>query len=178
MGLSVSVSYTTSFPSIAEDRAPSLASGSETTPGITIFNSVYEYLKFGINLSFSYQTDDESPVPVAIESIASSVPNGIIATNSGSNVSLNGSLDGIFNEKWDFVMRDKSIRRLPINNTEDWIAVVKWHPATFNEQLLNYTFNVKLETNDTVVLSIPQYVYWKWSTSLAKLKDFVKEGEI
>lgn len=178
MGLSVSISYTTSFPSIVEDRAPSLAAGSETESGITIFNSVYEYLNFGINLSFTYQTDGESPLPVAIESITSTVPNGITATSSGSNVNLTGSLSGIFNEQWDFVMRDKSIRRLPINNTEDWIAVVKWHPATFNEQLLNYVFNVKLETDEIVTSTIPQYVYWKWSTSLAKLKDFVKEGEI
>lgn len=178
MGLSVSISYTTSFPSIYGDRAPELASGYDGTGGITIFNSVYEYTNIGINLSFSYQTDDDSPISISIESISVSAPDGIVITNSGSNVSLNGSLDGIFNEKWDFVMRDKSIRRLPINNTEDWIAVVKWHPATFNEKLLNYTFNVKLVTNETITMTIPQYAYWKWSTSLAKLKDFVKQGEI
>lgn len=178
MGLSVSISYLTSFPSIPGDRAPDLATGSETEAGITIFKSVYEYLNFGINLEFSYQTDDESPLPVAIESITATVPNGIKYTTSGSSVNLNGSLSGIFNEQWDFVMRDKSIRRLPINNTEDWVAVVKWHPASFSEKLLNYNFTVKLETSETVTMSIPQYAYWKWQTSLAKLKDFVKEGEI
>lgn len=178
MGLSVSISYTTSFPTISGDRAPDLMAGSESTPGMTLFYSTYENLNLGINLQFSYQTDDEVPVSVDITSVTMTCPSGIKYTNSGGNVNISGSITGIFNEKWDFVMKDGSVKRLPINNSEDWIAVVKWYPSSTNEALLSYNFSVKLEDDTTVNMSIPQYIYWRWQPSLNKLKEFVSKGKV
>lgn len=173
MGLSVVISYPTTFPSISGDVAPSLMT--ETN---ILFQSMLENIDFGINLSFLYMTNDEVPQQVSISSISMIGPTGTYYTNSGSNVSITGNLSGFFDEKWDFVMRDRSIKRLPINNTEDWIAVSRWHPASMNQLILNYNFSINLVTNSVVSMNIPQYIYWKWQPSLTKLKQYVAQGEI
>ena len=178
MGLSVAITYNSSFPIISGDRAPDLSAGSESSPGITIFNSVYEYLDFNISLEFSYQTNDENPISYEVTSVVMEGPIGVTCTNFGSICTISGNIGNIFNEQWEFVLRNGLVQKLPINNTEDWIAVTKWYPASFSEELLNYSFVATLETNETVTISIPQYVYWRWQNSLNKLKEFVSKGEI
>jgi hypothetical protein len=178
MPLSVSISYTTSFPSIPDDIAPELAAGSEGTGGIIIFNSVYESTKFGINLQFSYQPEELQIIVPKIVSISMTGPRGANYTTSGSTVSINGNLSNIFNEEWEFVLKDGRVQRLPINNSEDWVAITRWYPATFSEQRLEYLFTVTLDNDEVLTLTIPQYAYWRWQISLSKFKDFVSKGQI
>jgi hypothetical protein len=88
----------------------------------------------------------------------------------------------MFHEIFQFVMQDGSVRNLPINNKEDWAAVVRWAPPPSKEKLLSYTFTVVTSSIEfgptTSVITIPQYVYWAWQPSLATFKNFVSIGEL
>jgi hypothetical protein len=91
-------------------------------------------------------------------------------------VSITGNLSNIFNEEWQFVLKDGTVQKLPINNTSDWIAINRWYPASFSEQELSYTFNINLDNDTVITQTIPQYAYWRWQNSLNTFNSFVSRG--
>lgn len=103
--------------------------------------------------------------------------------NDGAIVNISGEYSSMFNEIFRFVMANKNIAELPINNNEDWDSIVTWKPPTSRQKDIFYTFVVEYTekltplTTQTTTINIPQTIYWSWQTSLAALKNFVKIGK-
>lgn len=205
--ITTSISYTTTFPNIPWDLGQQLT---ETNPSALVLSGQYENYDWGFNVTFGVQDPGEGGTPNNIVSVAVTLPvnttdsiytpegeisyetsefSSPITYNIGSivnntiTVAFSGKYSGIFNEIFQFVMRDGSVRNLPINNREDWVAVTKWAPPSSKEKLISYAFEVVTEDpiseiQSTFSVSIPQYVYWGWQPSLAAFSKFVAEGEL
>ena len=156
---------------------------------------------FSANVTFSIVLEEGDIATYDITNIAVTLPNnatkyndqdetitepidlGLTYTTSGSTVSISGFINNLLYEYYTFVMKDGSTRDLPINNKEDWTAVVKWEVPSRKEIGVSYLFSVTyidqlLLVEHVQTIAIPQYIYWSWQTSLAKLQEFVSQGEI
>ena len=177
------------FLSISGDRAPGLKAVDPETGsgGAVLFDSIRNDTQFTMSVSFTATEppaiEGGAPTQLDILSVAgTTTTQGVAITSVGNVATITGKITGIFDEQWEFVMKDGSVKILPINNNEDWDAVVRWRPASTVERQISYTFVVShkdsLNNTTSTTISIPQYVYWHWAPSLSSLKDFVKRGSI
>lgn len=195
--VSTIITYPTALPAIPWDRGQQVVEGD---PLALAFMGVYDNSTFSANVTFGIvlqegdtSTYTISSVQVALPSnaikyddtnntVAESIDLGLSYTVTGSTVSISGQIKGLLNEYYTFVMKDGSVRDLPINNNEDWAAVVKWSVPPRKEIGVSYSFVVTyvdallVEYQSTII--IPQWIYWSWQTSLQALNDFVKAGDI
>lgn len=138
--ITTSISYTTTFPNIPWDLGQQLT---ETNPSALVLSGQYENYDWGFNVTFGVQDPGEGGTPDNIISVAVTLPvnttdstytpegeisyetsefSSPITYNIGSivnntiTVAFSGKYSGIFNEIFQFVMRDGSVRNLPINN--------------------------------------------------------------
>lgn len=189
MGLSVTIGTINPFLSIPGDRAPDLkgGGGEEGGSGEDVFDSIFGDVAFTMDISFTYMSDDEVPEEYEITAIESSIDLSAETINmvtTGNTVDISGTYVSIFPEFWEFAMRDRTNKRLQINklDNEDWVAITRWIPPSIVEKMATFTFIVtyydEMDMEEkTVTKTVPQYVYWNYVPSLAKLKNFVKQGE-
>lgn len=195
--VSTSISYPTELPIIPWDRGQQVAEGD---PLALAFTGVYDNTTFGANVTFSIVLEEGDSAVYNISNIEVTLPTSAIKYDdddnildapvdlglsyivAGSMVSISGEIQGLLNEYYTFVMKDGSVRDLPINNKEAWAAVVKWSVPPRKEVGVSYSFVVTyvddflVEYQQTII--IPQWIYWRWQTSLQALNDFVKAGDI
>jgi hypothetical protein len=195
--VSTTISYPVSLPTIPWDRGQQLVEGD---PLALAFLGVYDNTVFSANVSFTIVPEEGDIAVYSITNIEATLPSsatkyddddnivsesvdlGLSYSVVGSTVSISGEIQGLLNEYYTFVMKDGSVRDLPINNNEDWAAVVKWSVPPRKEVGVSYSFVVtyvdELLTEYQQTIVIPQWIYWSWQTSLQALNDFVKAGDI
>jgi hypothetical protein len=123
---------------------------------------------------------------VTITELVSSIINidGIRVTQKSSDtLNITGSPSNVFVDAYyEFIMKDRSIKRLPANTTEDFLSIVRWSPPS-TKLLEDVPYKIKLKYKvlpDTTIneetLTILQDVYWDRATSTASFRKFVARG--
>jgi hypothetical protein len=157
----------------------------ELTPEelVNIIPSVYQGIAVAFDITFSYS----STVPENVGSVTS-VTVGNVSSATGftftepnaTTVHVEGTIFGKFDESHTFLLRDLTEATLPVDTLADWIALVKWQPASYNEELMNMMFTVSFTENSipmSTVVTVGQYVYWNYEIALQQFKQLVTEGE-
>ena len=193
----VNISYTTPMPVIAYDRAGQIL---ESDPLAIVFSGIYDNSDFGVDVTFNVPNNTQTGETYNITSINVTLPSSAEGYSDGggieaidfpdmlnytlvdNTVSISGRISGLLKEYYTFVMRDQTVKNLLINNSEDWIAVVKWEVPPIKEIGISYEFTVVYQDSlfEEYVenITIPQWIYWRWQESLAAMKAFVAAGEI
>lgn len=102
---------------------------------------------------------------------------------STDTLRISGSPSSVFVDAYyEFIMKDKSIKKLPANTTEDFLSIIRWSPPSI-KLLEDVPYNIKLKykvVGDTVVneetLTVLQDIYWSYSTSISNFRSFVSRG--
>lgn len=103
----------------------------------------------------------------------------VTATVSGTSVSLSGSQRNVFNDEiLTFVMPDMSIKTLPSDTTEDYLALIRYQMPSIVTTMISYSFRVKstnpyttVEKFDTITMS--QWIHWKYENGKALVQRIV-----
>lgn len=150
--------------------------------------SLYSSGDVDFNISFEGVEQDTTVSNVTLITPPSSEPGLTLSRVNATTYRVIGSVSPAVGEYFNFLMRDKTYKALPVDTSEDWIAVVKWNPASQPwESLKTYTFSVQytytsqdlmMSVNATESITINQYAYWFWEPSLQSLQQLVQEGEI
>lgn len=120
--------------------------------------------------------------------IVSIIPNinidGIRVSKKSSNIiTLSGSPSNVFTDSYyEFIMKDRTIKKLPSNTTEDFLSVIRWSPPS-TKFLYDVPYDMRIRytvEGDTGVyedpITIRQDVYWNMYTSLSNFRKFVSKG--
>lgn len=163
----------------------------ETYPNY--IQSVYMLSAVNFDITFNPPPrDDETGDQVVITSVQLvSGPTGETkweyTQKDDFTVNVQGMTDQLSGERFDFLMRDLSIKSLPPFNEEDWIAVVEWKvPPRPWDRLNTYTFLITYDVESILApledeeqtVTVLQYAYWNWEPSLAALEALVEQGEL
>jgi hypothetical protein len=93
-----------------------------------------------------------------------------------------GRSTGLFTDEiFRFLFANKDEINLTPDNTEDWLAIVKWAAPGNIEETATYTFEITYGNaagiqGDTVTASFTQFVYWDFNPSLNIFGQLVAES--
>ena len=150
--------------------------------------SLYSSGQVDFNITFQGTEPDTTVSEITLITPPSSEPGLTLSRVNATTYRVTGSVSPAVGEYFNFLMRDKTYKALPVDTSEDWVAVVKWNPATQPwESLKTYQFSVRYtyvsadplmggETTESITIN--QYAYWFWEPSLQSLQQLVQEGEI
>jgi hypothetical protein len=195
--MSVSVSASANapfqFPSnIVNDSFP--PADEESSPGADI-PSIYANLDVDFNLVFRYtETSGEGEESVTVSApilevkvVGDSPFEGAdIEIVDTDTVRVVGRSTGFFTDEiFRFLFANKDEIDLTPDNTEDWLAIVKWAPPGKIEEIATYTFEITYGNvtgngasiqSGTVKASFTQFVYWNFNPSLNTFGQLVAES--
>lgn len=195
MSVSISVSANAPFQfpaNIINDSFP--PEDEESGPGADI-PSVYANLDIDFNIVFSYTEssgEGEETVSVSapileVKPIGDSPFEGAdIEIVDNETIRVVGRTTGFFTDEiFRFLFDDKTELNLTPDNTEDWLAIVKWAAPANIEETATYTFEITYDNasgngvsivGDTITASFTQFVYWDFNPSLNIFGQLVAES--
>jgi hypothetical protein len=191
MAVSVSASANASFqfPSnIANDSFP--PPDEESSPGADI-PSIYANLDIDFNLVFSYTEtsgEGEGLVTVSAPILEIKVVGDSPFEGAGieivdtDTVRVTGRSTGLFTDEiFRFLFANEDEIDLTPDNTENWLAIIKWAAPGNIEETATYTFEITYGNavgiqGDTVTASFTQFVYWDFNPSLNIFGQLVAES--
>lgn len=193
VSISVSANAPFQFPSnIINDSFP--PEDEESGPGADI-PSVYANLDIDFNIVFSYtETSGEGEEAVSVSApILEVKPMGDspfkgadIEIVDNETVRIVGRSTGFFTDEiFRFLFDDKTELNLTPDNTENWLAIVKWAAPGKIEELATYSFRVSYGSASgagviiqpgSIVVSFTQFVYWDFNPSLNIFGQLVAES--
>ena len=139
-------------------------------------------------LSTVYFSFDVSFVPGDVEeggitSVSCSIPysgvNFSIVSNNPTNyvVNISGTItnDNLFTgEYYKFYMPDGTVQTLDRDAASDFKSVVEWNPPAIRTVVRSYSFTV--DSGTPINITLNQYAYWEFNTSLNAFQAFVDSG--
>jgi len=195
MSISVIVSANAPFQfpaNIINDSFP--PADEESSPGAD-FPSIYANTDIDINLKFSYSESsgegEESSslfAPILeVQLLGESPFDGTtVEALNNDTIRVSGRSTGLFTDEiFRFLFANKDELNLKPDNTEDWIAIVKWAAPGNIEETATYTFEITYGNaagngvsiqGDTVTASFTQFVYWDFNPSLNIFGQLVAES--
>ena len=178
MALSISRLNEVGFPGIVE--LTNDPEGGDAAP-VSRIKAIYEY---GDPFSVDFKFEDRvilegSPdviTPAIIEIVSTNLPvSGISVVKIAS----------VFTDSYyEFIMKDKSIKILPPNTTEEFLSIITWSPplTKFIDTTYVLNLNVALSTTPTIqtleVLNLSQGVYWYYPTAVQAFRTLLSKGTI
>lgn len=193
ISISVSANDTFEFPAaIINDSFP--PADEESEPGADI-PSIYANSSIDFDIEFSYsETTGEGE-----DSISLSAPILEVKFNGQSpfegaeveiidnkTVRVIGRSTGLFTDEiFRFLFADKTEVDLTPDNTENWIAVIKWAAPGNIEEVASYEFEVTYDDasgpgisiqGSTETVNLQQFVYWDFNPSLNIFGQLVEEA--
>jgi hypothetical protein len=110
---------------------------------------------------------------------------GITFTKVGDIIRISGSATGVFTDSYyQFIMKDKSLKILPVDTEEPYLSIVKWSPPSI-KQKLDVPYNIKIKYTSTSILTeteetvtILQDIYWSYPPAVAGFKALLAKGTI
>jgi len=183
------------FPSnIINDSFP--PADETSSPGADI-PSIYVNTDIDFNIVFSYSESigegEESitvSAPILEVKLIGELPfeGAEIEIVDNETVKIKGRSTGLFtDEVFRFLFANKSELNLIPDNTENWIAIVKWAAPARIEETATYTFEVTYGNasageitiaGDTITVEITQFVYWDFNPSLNIFGQLIEESAL
>ena len=116
----------------------------------------------------------------------SSVPSFSATNVDSKTVRITGKALGVFTEQhFRFLMKDKTVKELAYNTTEDFLALVGWAPPPITVKNLIHNFLVQVNYQSQTQqysaitnVSIPQTVVWSYSSGIASFRNALSRGKI
>ncbi len=195
MSVSVAVSANAPFQfpaNIINDSFP--PADEESSPGADI-PSIYANLDIDFNLVFSYTEtigEGEESMTVSapileVKVVGDSPFEGAdIEIVDTDTVRVVGRSTGFFTDEiFRFLFANKDEINLTPDNTEDWLAIIKWAAPGNVEETATYTFEITYGNavgngvsiqGATVTASFTQFVYWDFNPSLNIFGQLVAES--
>jgi len=178
MPVTYTITTSTGFPIESPPGSP--ISG-DLVPS-NLLPGIYGGVPISFNLKFSSDEAESISNIVANSSLTSIGLNFQIASTTTDTVIISGTLTNIFGETFRFLMRDSTEKLLPVNNSEDWVAIIKWSPPNIYVKEINYTFTYTVNVSESVsyisTTSFAQEVFYGFQQSLTSFKTLVNQGEI
>ena len=189
MALSISRLNEVGFPGIVE--LTNDPEGGDAAP-VSRIKAIYEY---GDPFSVDFKFEDRvilegSPdviTPAIIEIVSTNLPvSGISVVKIASDtLRISGTPSQVFTDSYyEFIMKDKSIKILPPNTTEEFLSIITWSPplTKFIDTTYVLNLNVALSTTPTIqtleVLNLSQGVYWYYPTAVQAFRTLLSKGTI
>lgn len=153
-------------------------------------DSAYQGSTISVNLGFTVQEpgllNSIETFPVISVTPTFTNINGLVPTIlSSSSVRISGTIINVFgDEYYNFLMRTLQTRTLPAINSEDYLALIEYHPPATKEVLRNYGFTVvygpgsALSPGGSLTVTMSQYIYWNYYVSLNTFQTTLATGEI
>lgn len=195
MAISISVTANApfQFPSnIINDSFPPL--DEESGPGADI-PSIFANTDIDFSLKFSYTISSEENESVTTLSAPiievkldgdSPFEGADIEIVDNETVRVIGRASGLFRDEiFRFLFADKTEQNLTPDNTEDWIAIVKWGAPGNIEEVANYNFEIEYDSavgnglsiqGGKIIVNFTQFVYWNFDPSLNAFKQLIAES--
>lgn len=179
-----------SYPNFSSDSGDFYVTVALSDPDIAAVTlpSVWSSGEVNFNITFEGTEQDTVVSNVTLVTAPFSETGITLSRVNSTTYRVSGTISPAVGEYFEFLMRDKTYKVLPVNTNEDWVAVVKWNPASQPwESLKTYTFSVKYtyvsgDTNmggdTTELITVNQYAYWFWEPSLQSLQRLVSEGDL
>ena len=163
------------------------------------FNGKYEGSSFDSTLSVNVFV----PAPIEGEPAATCTLVSVALLDYSSNqgfsasmlpqnkIKVNGKALGVFTDQiYEFLMTDlKTVKQLPPDTTEEYVALVKWNPPRTKEKELIHTFSVIITYDETgvfglnrytavITLTLPQTIRWNYDTAVSQFNELLIKGTI
>jgi len=170
------------FPGIIESTND--PEGGSAAPPSRI-KAVYEYGNtFSVDLKFDDYVDMGESAPPIITSVTiniiSFVPQakGITCVKIlADTVRISGSAQSAFTDSfYQFIMRDKTLKILPADTTEDYLAIVRWSPPSTKMIDTNSALKLKIDNLTEETINISQEVHWYYPTALQGFRNLISKG--
>lgn len=170
--------------------APLLDGGIESVP---VPNEVYEGSTFSFDVVYqlytptmSGDTESQTDVLTKIDLLEyTSDSNGLQATKLNDNtIRISGACTGVFTDAYyKFLMPDKTVKILPANTIENFLALIEWSIPNTKIKTINHTLKVKVtdvehNSNEERTNMFSQTVYWKYETALAQFRAILSKGSV
>lgn len=172
--------------------------------GKKIISSVLYTDKFQIDIEFLIKTTTTSKttqssaqassqnnvveVPAGRVILLSQLPNKFKIENiTPSTIRLTGDCSSMFDDYYEFVFPDGSVKRAPPDTTEQYVSLVKYKMPSATELLFQYDFEVSrpLEQFDTFSdsgvmfdnkISLTQKAYWNTDSASINISNCTAKG--
>jgi hypothetical protein len=158
---------------------------------VNTLEGVYENgSTFSVDIAIQEEVIVESSIAyidVPVTSVtASNLPSGITVSKFTDKIRISGSPFSVFTDSfYQFVMKDRSLKILPVDTTEPVLAIVRWSPpSTKIAYDVPYTINLKymssgvssVEVSETI--TILQDIYWNYGVAVTGFRNALAKGTI
>lgn len=173
------------FPGISEDSTENR------------IKAVYEYGNtFSVDVTFWEESFDQlgvaTSIPIFIDNFTFTPydTNLKCVKKSNDTLTISGSIGETFKDAYyNFVMSDKSVKTLPMNTKENYLALVKWSPPStkFKEVThsiaLNYRYTLSAgqsqgQMSVITTKTFSQGIYWSYSIGIGQFQTALSKGTI
>ena len=184
MALSFTRLNESGFPGIVE--LTNDPEGGSTAPPSRL-KAVYENGDvFSVDLNFkdyTYMGELDPPIITSVViDIVSFLPQvkGITCVKiSSDTVRISGSAQSAFTDSfYQFIMRDKTLKILPADTTEDYLAIVRWSPPSIKSVDTISTLKLRVDNSIEETISISQLVQWYYPLAVQGFKNALAKGKI
>jgi hypothetical protein len=80
-------------------------------------------------------------------------------------------------EVFQYFMKNRSVKTLPPPPEGNWLAIVRWQIPPIRRLILDYAFQVQLETGGDG-FQMNQYAYWSFGQSFTRFQQSLAEGKL
>lgn len=161
--------------------------------------AVYEYgAAFSVDVNFYDESVDElgatviTPINIQSFTFTPYDKNLKCAKKANDTVTISGSIGETFTDAYyNFLMPDKTVKTLPMNTNETFLALVKWSPPRTKhievQHVLSMTYKLDstmttnpalVQTPITAQKNFQQGIYWNYSIAVAQFQNLVSKGSI
>ena len=139
--------------------------------------SVYEGSPFSLKLKFQYFDESNVEANITSSNCLTDLSNvGVTIVKESANLySVSGTYGGVITGAiYTFVMRDGTTKQLPIDNSEDYRAVIGFRLPTLLSKTLNVNFQVAVDGGIETGANMLQYVHFSYSSAISEFQTAVK----
>jgi hypothetical protein len=80
-------------------------------------------------------------------------------------------------EQFQYFMKNRSIKTLIPPPEGNWLSIVRWQIPSIRRVLLDYSFQVQLETGSDS-FQMNQFAYWSFDQSLIRFQESLVQGKL
>jgi hypothetical protein len=160
----------------------------------TTLPTVYEFGDmFSIELLFGYTPEDEEDTitGVTIDSVTLSntgVPGVTVAKLNDQTIRFTGIANDVFTDSYyRFLMPDNTLKILPQDTTEPFLALVEYKPPLLKRKTYTYTLACEITyigatapapTQINTTIAVTQDVVWNYNIAVAQFRAVLAKGVI
>lgn len=194
MSLSITLSNPIGFPGLSQVNP-----ASNTMQ--TILPSIYEYGNaFSIDISINYitsaeaETDEYSGITISYKSLTSELETCNVIQLGPNSLRMTGQAGETFIDSfYRFLMPDGTLKNLPSNTTEKFLALVRYNPPGIKRKTISHTINLDITylanpaytgttTSTTTTINnnigFTQDVVWNYNTAVEQFQSVLAKGVI